>query len=122
MNVQKAREEDLGRVDRMNKAYDVEPIRKARRADALTSELAINEQILQNMANAALFHCIIDREEKFAARVKKREEKHEAVAKAETRRLVEILKEDRQMMLGGKKAKRRKKPRNSSSVTTLPPA
>jgi len=121
LNVQRAREDDHGRLDRMAKAYDVEPLRKATRENALTSEHAINEQILQNMAMAALHHCIVDREEKFAVRVKKREEKQEAIAKAETRRLVDILATDREMILGGIASKKKKK-KKSADNNKLPPA
>jgi hypothetical protein len=91
LNVQKSRAEAKERADRVNAAYDVEPMKRAARAEPIAAEHAVNEQVLHKMALAALHHCVTDRERRKAEKAVLQERNQQRLNKAETERLLEIV-------------------------------
>ena len=99
INVQRSRLEAQARADRMAIIYDVAPVQKAQRQEALALEHAVNEQVLQKMALAALHHCVMTREKKNEDKREREETRLARITRAETDRLQEILSTDRKARL-----------------------
>jgi len=95
LNVQRSRADAKERADRMAVVYDVEPLKKAHREESIAQEHAVNEQVLQKMALAALHHCVTDRERKNEEKAARREQQQQRIVRAESDRLMEIVDADR---------------------------
>jgi len=116
-NVQRSRAEAKQRADRMAVVYDVEPIKRAHRNESIAEEHAVNDQVLQKMALAALHHCVSDRERKNEEKAKRREQQEMRIVRSETDRLMEIVDADRRSRIraeenaikAAKKSKAKKK-------------
>jgi leucine-rich repeat protein SHOC2 len=115
-NVQLAREGDMAKRDRMKKAYDTAPALRADYSAMRMSEHALNEQVINNMSNDAIRHCLSEREKAQIKRVQRREAKMLKKERHEMERLQEILETDRESLDGNTARKRRQRKKKAATL------
>ena len=104
LNVQRSRADAKERADRMAAVYDVEPLKRAHKDESIAQEHAVNEQVLQKMALAALHHCVTERERKNEEKASRQDQQQQRIVKAETDRLMEIVEADRRSRIRAEEA------------------